>query len=237
MGHQFSPIAENTLPAAENSRPSKPQAHVPPLGRAFLGVTSYADVFSEGMERLNAMPESIESSPMVMTSSWPGPSKDQMAQSLRALKFLEDYDVVDSFVGSWLTLAPSSCIYLPSVMRIWMQRLQTCHRDVLLASSHPETKQKLCETIWRNTRTPIPVNENTTAEEWSTYSTGSGLRWEVIGLIAITLGMSVASRHASHPDLANHGIKQIEVVSEILRVSDLCLSMCRECNDISDLFL
>lgn len=159
-----------------------------------------------------------------------------MNQSLQALSFLENFPLVEAFVGTWLNLEQSSCIYLPSMMKTWLQELKANHGTTLSKHAPAERKRNLCESIWENTQTPIPVDDNITVSEWSTRVTGSGLRWEVLGLIAVTFGMSVLSPNASYPSLVDNGIKQDEMVANIMTISESCLSLCRASNAVGDLF-
>lgn len=189
-----------------------------------MGPTSYSDVLTEGLGALEDLPITPSSS---STSEPITISAARLADGCRALEFLSDKRLVDGFVKHWIDMDEVALSYPRPAMRIWLSELWTVHGDVL-GGRLVAPRRTLCETIWRNTFSCIPYNKDTTLQEWSHCATGKGLRWEVVGLIAVTYAFYIASPHASHHNLLENGLVQSKATADLVRVAEACISFCHE---------
>ncbi|RYP48932.1 hypothetical protein DL768_005294 [Monosporascus sp. mg162] len=198
----------------------------------FLGVTSYSSIFAD-LGNLGVVHSSAESSQVryVMVSH------HRMTESCEVLSFLKDRSTVNRFVSRIFEAAGgSSNMCLEPIMKQWLLELSIHHGDVLKAQE-PGRIRRMCELIWRNTRSPLAFDRSISPLEWACLGTGPNLRWEVVGCIAAVTGICAASLDPSDSLLAETGVAGIEFARRMLDLADACLGFCRDCQSMNDMFL
>ncbi|KAH8171558.1 hypothetical protein LIA77_08325 [Sarocladium implicatum] len=201
------------------------------LNRDFLGPTSYSDVLTEGF---GSFDQTSTGKSARHASEALNISAARLSEGCRALEFLANRSQVDELVKKWIEIDQVALSYPRPAMRIWLSELWATHGEVL-GGRLVGPKRTLCETLWQNTNSSIPITEDTSLEEWSRCATGEGIRWEVIGLIAITYAFYIISPHASHHNLISRGVVQPAAVADLLLVSETCVSFCRDAGVVDDL--
>lgn len=127
-------------------------------------------------------------------------------------------------------------IVIASISRVWLHQIYLCHSDTLM-SQEPTKIRKLSELIWRNTLTPLEVDKNTSAVEWAKLGSGLGLRWEVLGLIGLSIGMFVMETHDSDQIYVENRVSRSCVLGRMQEIAEKCLVFCRYCEVLEDSFI
>ncbi|RYP14836.1 hypothetical protein DL767_010374 [Monosporascus sp. MG133] len=211
-----------------NARCEPPSSQNP----GFLGVTSYSSIFAD-LGNLGVVPSNAESSQVryVMVSH------HRMTESCEVLSFLKDRSTLNRFVSRIFKAAGgSSNMCLEPIMKRWLLKLSIHHGDVLKAQE-PGRIRRMCELIWRNTRSPLIFDGSISPLDWACLGTGPNLRWEVVGCIAAVTGICAASLDPSDSLLAETGVTGIDFARRMLDLADACLGFCRDCQSMNDMFL
>ncbi|KAI0017804.1 hypothetical protein F4780DRAFT_772083 [Xylariomycetidae sp. FL0641] len=156
-------------------------------------------------------------------------SAERVARGCRALGFLRDRQLAHRVV-----ICPEA------VMREWLWQLGLHHGDALKEDPDqrdPARLRRLCERLWHNTQTPVPVSEATTPLQWMRLATGAHIRWEVIGIIAAVMGQCAATLRPSDPFLRQLNIARPAFPRRMHELASTCLDFCRECDALGDLFI
>ncbi|OTA53083.1 hypothetical protein K449DRAFT_224302 [Hypoxylon sp. EC38] len=200
--------------------------------QGFLGETSYISIFEDGLGCSGISNPDLESSPVQKVKL----SHDRITQGCKVLSFLRDNSMLIRLVSRWYEICEDEgCICIEPIMKEWLWGLWPHHGDVL-RDQNPEKIRRLCELIWRNTQAPISFNENTTVTQWARSSTGPNLRWEVVGLIAAIAGQCATTPEPSNRHSKTHKFAHPSFPRQMLEVSEACLSFCRECEALGDMF-
>ncbi|KAH7152978.1 hypothetical protein EDB81DRAFT_439686 [Dactylonectria macrodidyma] len=199
--------------------------------QGFLGTTSHTAIFSEAMENFSP----------ALTSSLVFNGEDTISEgeinhSYNIVAFLEDRNMVDLLIERWYEHSEGSCICPGFVMKQWLEQVWR-HHDNALAGGHTATKWRLCESLWRNTRSPLLVGKATSASTWISRGTGENLRWQVIGLVAVVAGLCAACLSPSDVLFVNNKVIVSDFVNKMAEVSRACIAICRSCNAMDDLFV
>ncbi len=200
----------------------------------FLGATSYTSIFTEGLGNDAAVAADLEAPTLqdVVTVS-----HDRIARGCQILSFLRDRVMVLRFISRWYELGEGTGgICIEFIMREWLMKLSQHHGGVL-AEQNPDKMRRLSELIWCNTREPSTCNAQTTAIEWARLATGQNLRWEVIGLMALGVGLCANCLDPSDQFLSEHKVTRQALSRKMVEVAEACISFCRECESLGDLFI
>ncbi|KAI0139610.1 hypothetical protein F4776DRAFT_654102 [Hypoxylon sp. NC0597] len=201
--------------------------------QGFLGETSYISIFEDGLGCSGISNPDLESSPVQKVRL----SHDRIAQGCKVLSFLRDNSMLIRLVSRWYEICEDEgCICIEPIMKEWLWGLWPHHGDVL-RDQNPEKIRRLCELIWRNTQAPVSFNENTTVTQWARSSTGPNLRWEVVGLIAAIAGQCANTPEPSNRYSKTHKFAHPSFPRQMLEISEACLSFCRECEVLGDMFV
>ncbi|KAL7624896.1 hypothetical protein AAE478_004110 [Parahypoxylon ruwenzoriense] len=201
--------------------------------QGFLGETSYLSIFADGLGNFGVSSPDLEPSHVKKVRL----SHDRIVQGCKILSFLKDSSMINRLVTRWYQICEDEgCICIEPIMKEWLYGLGLQYGGVL-RDQNPEKIRRLCELLWRNTQTPLIFNENTTAVQWARFGTGPNIRWEVIGLIA-----AIAGQCANTPDPADgfskkHNFASPSFPRQMSEISEACLSFCRDCETLGDMFL
>ncbi|KAI1390543.1 uncharacterized protein F4822DRAFT_441898 [Hypoxylon trugodes] len=203
-----------------------------PTGKSgFLGETSHVSIFADGLGSFCVSPSDLECSHVQKVRL----SHDRIAQGCKVLSFLKDKHILNRFISRWYEICEDDgCICIEPIMKEWLWGFS--HFGDVLRDQNPEKIQRLCELLWRNTQTSITFDENTTAQQWARSGTGPNLRWEVIGLVAAIAGQSASTPEPSDRFSKNHDMAHSSFPRQMNEISEACLSFCRECETVDDLF-
>ncbi|KAI1407346.1 hypothetical protein F5Y13DRAFT_206383 [Hypoxylon sp. FL1857] len=200
--------------------------------QGFLGETSYISIFEDGLGNCCVSNPGLESSPVQKVKL----SHDRITQGCKVLSFLRDNSMLIRLVSRWYEICEDEgCICIEPIMKEWLWGLWPHHGDVL-RDQNPEKIRRLCELVWRNTQTPVSFDANTTAAQWARSSTGPNLRWEVVGLIAAIAGQCASTPEPSNRYSRTHKFAHPSFPRQMLEISEACLSYCRECETLGDMF-
>ncbi len=83
----------------------------------------------------------------------------------------------------------------------------------------------------------ISYDGETTATEWARLGSGPNIRWEVIGCIANLIGLCATCLPSSDRFLSDHRVTRSAITKKMFEIGDACLSFCRECETLDDMFL
>ncbi|KAI5919053.1 hypothetical protein F4810DRAFT_689413 [Camillea tinctor] len=199
----------------------------------FLGVTNFTSFLSENLRYLGGVSIDLEASSLQEVTI----SHDRIAQGFRVLSFLKDSSMINQFVARYYEIFEGGGTICPeSIMKEWLFKFWLHHKENL-RDQDPEKMSRLSELIWHNTQTPISVDENTSPMQWARAATGHVIRWEVIGLIASTVGQCVGTMEASDQFLKEHKVDRATLGRQMHEISSACLAFCRECEVLDDLYL
>ncbi|KAI1138345.1 hypothetical protein F5Y05DRAFT_36594 [Hypoxylon sp. FL0543] len=200
--------------------------------QGFLGETSYISIFEDGLGSSGISNQDLESSHVQKVKL----SHDRITQGCKALSFLRDNSMLIRLVSRWYEICEDEgCICIEPIMKEWLWGLWPHHGDVL-RDQNTEKIRRLCESVWRNTQTQISFSKNMTATQWARSSTGPNLRWEVVGLIAALAGQCASTPEPSNRYSRTHKFTHPSFPRQMLEISEACLSFCRECDALGDLF-
>lgn len=202
----------------------------------FLGPTSYSNILSEGLGILEPVSTDLEATigsqqqKIVVTN-------DRIIQGCKVLAFFQHRSMINRFLARWHEISEGTQWIIPStIMKEWLHKLWLHHSDVLMAQD-PDRIRRLSEAIWRNTLTPLVFNGQTTALEWACLSTGPNLRWETLGLIAVTLEDCAIETPPSDQVFNENKVTRSCIIRKMKEVSEDCLAFCRHCDVLDDMFI
>ncbi len=164
-------------------------------------------------------------------------TQDRITQGCKILSFLTDKAMIHRFISRWYELGEGTgAICIEFIMKEWLQKLWQ-HHGVALATQNPDKIRRLSELIWRNTQQPLVFNDKTTALEWARLATGQNLRWEVVGLIAVNVGLCVNCLDSSDQFVSEHKVTRQGLSKKMMDVAQTCLNFARECEMLGDIFV
>lgn len=233
-------------------------------GAGFVGATSYNDIFEEGLdgdvdgggaEDGAAMKEGAEGRDEDAATGLDGggggegeeaaaATEEQVSRGVAVLGFLRDRELVERFVWKWYEVNEGTGgMTLEYLMREWLAQLWAAHGDVLSAQD-PAGLRRLSALLWRNSRSPLAVDSDTTGTQFARLGSGENLRWEVVGCIAATMGLAASCLPTTDEFLARRqgeggdGARTTrqEICREKYAIAEACLAFCRECEIVDDMF-
>lgn len=164
-------------------------------------------------------------------------TRDHMAQSCEVLSFLKDRSILHRLISRLFEIGSgSSVVCMEPIMKQWLLKLGVHYGNVLM-NQEPAKISRLCEAIWRNTRSPLVFDEDTSPMDWAALGTGPNIRWEVIGIIAAVAGVCAASFEPSDSFLTETGVSGLDFARRMKGFSSICLSFCHDCETMNDMFL
>ncbi|KAJ4422207.1 hypothetical protein N0V82_003177 [Gnomoniopsis sp. IMI 355080] len=164
-------------------------------------------------------------------------TNSRITEGCQILAFFANQSLITRFMSKYHEACnEDSGILLASILRVWLQQIYFCHSDTL-TTQEPVKIRKLSERIWRNTLTPLEFDRNTSAVEWAKLSSGVSLRWEVLGLIALSIGMVVMETPTSDQVYTENKVSRSCVLGRMQEISEKCLVFCRYCEVLEDSFI
>lgn len=202
----------------------------------FLGPTSYSNILCEGLGILEPvstnLEETIGSQQQKITVT-----NDRIIQGCKVLAFFQHKSMINRFISHCYDVCGGTQgVVMEFIMREWLRALWFHHGDVL-KGQNPDRIRRLSETIWRNTLTPLVFNGQTTVLEWTRLATGPNLRWETLGLIAVTIGFCAIETPPSHQLFTEEKFTRSCVLRTMKDISEDCLVFCRHCEVLDDMFI
>lgn len=200
----------------------------------FQGPTSHFTILEETLGLLEPEPADLDAmdqqQDIIITNS-------RITQGCRILAFFVNQGMITRFMSRYHeTCNDDDGIVLTSILRIWLQQIYLCH-STTLTSQDPVKVRKLSERIWRNTLTPLEFDGTTSAREWAKLASGVGLRWEVLGLIALCMGFFVMETPSSDQIFAETEVSRSCVLGRVQEIAEKCLVFCRYCEVLEDSFI
>lgn len=213
---------------------SAPRTKEPRRNTGFQGPTSHFRILEETLgllepERadLDAMDQQQD---IVITNS-------RITEGSQILAFFANKSMISRFMSRYHDVCNEDDGVVPAaILRVWLHQIYFCHSDTL-TTQDPTRIRKLSELIWRNTLTPLEFDKTTSAVEWAKLGSGLGLRWEVLGLIALSIGMLVMETHASDQLYAENKVSRSCILGRIQEIAEKCLVFCRYCEVLEDSFI
>lgn len=199
----------------------------------YLGPTSYHPILIEGLQTLSCSIGELGSERAARIFV----SKEQLNHSYRILSFLELGDRIDELLVHQHKLSICNSICLELFMKTWLNGLWEQHAEAASGSDANKTRE-LAQLLWVNTKSPLKIDGHTspTASTWARTLTGAHIRWEVIGIIAASLGLCIQLSN-DFDALPTGFTRSKNFVKWMLEVSETCISFCTELGSLNDLFL
>ncbi|KAJ0118651.1 hypothetical protein J7T55_012905 [Diaporthe amygdali] len=202
----------------------------------FLGPNSYSNILSEGLCILEPVSTDLDATISTQQQRI-HISNERITQGCKVLAFFRRRPMIHRFIARWYEVCEGTQgIVIEAIMKEWLKKLWLNHGDTL-ASQEPTKIRKLSELIWRNTLTPLVFNGKTTALEWARLATGPGLRWETLGLIAVNIGLCAVETSESDQLFVEGEVTRLCLINLMKEISEDCLSFCRYCEVLDDLFI
>lgn len=170
-------------------------------------------------------------------------SPERVAQGCQVLAFFRDRHLITQLVGRLYADSEGSGggLVPEPIMNEWLAQLWAHHGPVLLeddASNEEQKTRRLSELVFRNTLAPLDFDGATTAGAWARLGSGPGLRWAVLGAVALSVGLCVLETPAGDHLLAdNLRVSRACLLGRVQDVADQCLTFCRAGEVLDDLFL
>lgn len=213
----------------------------------FQGPTSHFSILKETLGVLEQEPGDLDAldhqENIIVTNS-------RITEGCSILSFFSAQRMIERFVFKYYeTCDDDDGLILFSIMKVWLQQLYQCHSDTLtstprqdsrgmrLISPDPTKIRKLSERIWRNTLTPLEFDATTSVKEWAKLGTGDGLRWEVLGLIALAIGLLTMELSAPDAIFAETKVTRSCLLARTQEVAEQCLVFSRHCEVLDDSFI
>ncbi|CAN8101907.1 unnamed protein product [Discula destructiva] len=213
----------------------------------FQGPTSHFSILEETLGVLEPEPGDLDAMDqqqnIIITNS-------RITQGCQILAFFAKQRMIERFISKYHEICDDDHgVMLAFVMKTWLQQLYHCHsstltsttkqdsRGMMLTNPDPARIRKLSERIWQNTLTPVEFDGTTSLREWSRLGSGDGLRWEVLGLIASSIGLVVMELPTSDPIFEETKVSRSCVLGRMQEIAEKCLIFCRHCEVLDDPFI
>lgn len=171
-------------------------------------------------------------------------------EGVQVLNFFSNHSMIERFLSKYHeTCDEDSGIVPSSIIQIWLQQLYHCHASVLTSTTKQDSRgmtvvipdpcklRKLSERIWRNTLTPLEFDGTISMKDWAKLGTGAGLRWEVLGHIAVCIGLVLLETPSTDPIYAETKVARSCVIRRMQEIVEKCLVFCRHCEVLDDSFI
>ncbi|KUI63598.1 hypothetical protein VM1G_10283 [Cytospora mali] len=164
-------------------------------------------------------------------------SNDRITQGCKVLSFFKNRALINRFLIRLYEICEGSHGIVPEfIMREWLQKLWF-HYGGVLVDQDPDRIREMSETIWRNTLTPLVFNGQTTGLEWARMATGPNLRWETLGLIAVSIGLCAIETPPADQLFTENMTTRSCLLRMMKEISEDCLAFCRHCEVLDDTFI
>lgn len=200
----------------------------------FQGPTSHFIILEETLDLLEPEPADLnamdQQQDITITNS-------RITEGCQILAFFANRSMITRFMSKYHEVCnDDDGLVLSSILRVWLQQLYFCHSDTL-TTQDPVRVRKLSERIWRNTLTPLEFDRTTSAVEWAKLGSGVSLRWEVLGLIALSIGVVVIETPTSDQVYSENKVSRSCVLGRVQEIAEKCLVFCRYCEVLEDSFI
>jgi hypothetical protein len=227
--------ADLVLPHRAGSAPPLTcQSETSPRKNGFLGFTSHTSIMTEDLVQLGVAFTGLEQATVVHKKTVPN---ERIASGCQILSFLQNRTMIDR--GIDLFFESIECIHIHCgefIVRQWLSQLWFAHGETL-SCQDPEQIRQLCHLLFQNTTTPLVFDGSTTARQWICSSTGGHIRWGVIAMIANYVGTYAMVAKSSDPFFKDFNMDRKAFLSHMVKVSDICIGFCRECDALDDVFI
>ena len=199
----------------------------------FLGATSYSAILKEHSVGAGMCdPDEVEDTPDL-----PPVSAERIQQGAELLALLRDIPLFEKFTLRWYSLYEGILVMRPA-WSIWIKELWSEYGRLLIEGK-PDQLRNLSELVWRNTRKPMSIHGQMTAQEWAMAASGRNLRWEVVGIILTLVGLvaaNVSDWNSIFKDIPQY-IDRATFAERMRKASEFCLCFCYEAEVLNDLYV
>ncbi|OJI85332.1 hypothetical protein ASPTUDRAFT_54974 [Aspergillus tubingensis CBS 134.48] len=199
----------------------------------YLGSTSYSAILAEHRPEFSLH---VDNSSIPTTLSHPM-EPERLQTGVRLLKLLQNLTICDSLIRRYYTRVLVAVI--PEVVTMSIVRSA---RSVLGALDFTEDVedqlQNTVRKVSQNTSRPLSTYGSMTVEQYCAAFTEQNLRWEAIGIIFATAGMSLSSTPESDPDLyqvAADTSARERLRAQLVEASSTCLSFSDQASSVNEL--
>lgn len=164
-------------------------------------------------------------------------SSERVTQGCKVLAFFRNKNLIMRIFGKWYKdRSGGDDLVIEPIMKEWLQQLWINH-DPVLSGQEPSKIRRLSELIFRNTLTQLEFDGEITAKEWSRLGSGPNLRWETLGLIALSVGSCILEMPPDDQLYTEHKVSRACLLGQIKEISEKCLAFCRACEVLDDMFI
>ncbi|PYH92072.1 hypothetical protein BO71DRAFT_432238 [Aspergillus ellipticus CBS 707.79] len=211
-----------------------PPLESPAAHPGYLGSTSYTAVLAEYQTELALEVES---------STIPGPPSrsidtGRLATGLRLLKLLHNLPICDNLIRNQYSRVLVAVIPETIVTSI-LRSIRAAFENLDFGQDvEGQFFQDLVCKISQNTSRTLPVHGSMTVEQYCAAFTDGNLRWEAIGIVFATSGISIMSTPDSDPNLnqvAAHSQSRDRLRAQLVEASGTCLSICDQASSSNEL--
>lgn len=165
-------------------------------------------------------------------------SHDLIVKGAEILKVFGDKKLFDRFHNRLYEVCSGSRIP-ESICKGWGERLYRTYTGIL-TSGKPEQLHALSERVWCNTLKPVKFDGSTNLRTWLDLTSGSNLRWPVLGIFACLVGLTARMVISSDPIFACPDctvINSRRLAVRMWEVAEACVGFCRDFEIVDDLFV
>ncbi|KAI3001855.1 hypothetical protein CBS147346_6258 [Aspergillus niger] len=224
----------SSVAAIESALPSQNTTlELPSASPGYLGSTSYSAILAEHRPDFSLNVDSSSMSTAVTHSMEP----ERLQTGVRLLKLLHNLTICDMLVRRFYTRVLVAVI--PEIVTMSIVRSA---RNVLGALDFTgDVENQLQHTVRKvsqNTSRPLPNYRSMTVERYCASFTEQNLRWEAIGIIFATAGISLSSTPESDPDLnqvAADTSARERLRAQLVEASSTCLTFCDQASSVNEL--
>ncbi|KAF2086359.1 hypothetical protein K490DRAFT_44726 [Saccharata proteae CBS 121410] len=204
------------------------------LLNGFLGSTSFSAVLTEHEDSLG-ITESTENEPLPQTTSNPRITTEHVRKGAEVLSLLKDMPIFDRYIQKFYNTC-QGIVTIEPIMKHWASSLWSTYGNILQARD-PEQLLLLSEKVWRNTEGRLRSDTVSTAQAWLELSSGDHLRWEVVGITLVVVGLASTMIPEWDPILSfDRTCKdRRSLIIKLFRAGDTCLKFCEELSMVNDI--
>ncbi len=207
----------------------------------FLGSTAFNAVFTENQQHIPSddTAEVANSNTQLheeITASRKPYYRWGTVEALFVLEVLKDLPYLEKIVDRWPKFEASWCMLGP-----WLQDCQKSIRQDLF-EKYDLTSSDVCtqvtELLHANTMVPLRLAKNVRFRDFTSYYTGTKLRWEAIGVFLTICGYSLMFLPCEDKELDFVGHSEQDkqrLLIRLLEAGDACVAFCNETVHDTDL--
>ncbi|PWY90199.1 putative C6 transcription factor [Aspergillus heteromorphus CBS 117.55] len=199
----------------------------------YLGSTSYTAILAEYRTELALEAEDSTVSDPFARSIDPG----RLQSGLKLLKLLHNLRICDNLLRRYY-----SRVLVAVIPEVIVTSIMRSIRDILdnldTGQDMEGQLEDLVGKISQNTSRPLSTRGLMTVEQYCATFTGGNLRWEAIGIVFATSGISLMSTPDSDPDLnqvATDNQTRDRLRAQLVEASGTCLSLCDQASSVNEL--